>query len=148
MRIQKFRLEMVKESGSNYNFVRDQLSHPDDVYRLLNEIFKLDIQAEEVFVCLCLDMKLNVIGAFEISRGILDSALVHPREIFKRAILCNAASIFIAHNHPSGCINPSDCDYAITKRIVEAGQLLGVKVEDHIIVGDNRYFSFKENYLI
>jgi len=144
MRIQKFRLEMVKESSSNYDFDKSKVSNPGDVRDLLEGIFSLSKQAEEIFVIVCFDTKNKVVGAFEVSRGALDVSIVHPREVFKRALLCNAASIICAHNHPSGSVTPSREDNEITDRLAESGTILGVRLLDHIIVGDNEYYSFKE----
>jgi RadC-like JAB domain len=81
----------------------------------------------------------------EVSRGVLDASLVHPREIFKPAVLSNAAAIVIGHNHPSGDPTPSHDDLELTARLVKAGQLLGIEVLDHIIIGhDGRYCSLRE----
>jgi DNA repair protein RadC len=85
-----------------------------------------------------------VIAYHEVSRGTLDATLVHPREVFKAALLSNAASIILTHNHPSGDPTPSPDDHQLTRRLVDAGRLIGVEVLDHIIVGDGRYFSFRE----
>ena len=104
----------------------------------------LQDQPSEVFAILCLSTKHRVIAYHEVSRGTLDTALVHPREVFKAALLANAAAIILAHNHPSGDPAPSTDDYTLTQRLVEAGQLLGVDVLDHIVIGDGRYTSFKE----
>ena len=98
----------------------------------------------EVFAILCLSTKHRVIAYHEVSRGTLDATLVHPREVFKAALLSNAASIILTHNHPSGDPTPSPDDHHLTRRLVDAGRLIGVEVLDHIIVGDGRYFSFRE----
>lgn len=98
----------------------------------------------EVFAILCLSTKHRVIAYHEVSRGTLDATLVHPREVFKAALLSNAASIILTHNHPSGDSTPSPDDHQLTRRLVDAGRLIGIKVLDHIIVGDGRYFSFRE----
>lgn len=98
----------------------------------------------EVFAILCLSTKHRVIAYHEVSRGTLDATLVHPREVFKAALLSNAASIILTHNHPSGDPTPSPDDHQLTRRLVDAGRLIGVEVLDHIIVGDGHYFSFKE----
>ena len=98
----------------------------------------------EVFAILCLSTKHRVIAYHEVSRGTLDATLVHPREVFKAALLSNAASIILTHNHPSGDPTPSPDDNHLTRRLVDAGKLIGVEVLDHIIVGDGRYYSFKE----
>ena len=86
-----------------------------------------------------------MIAYHEVSRGTLDATLVHPREVFKAALLANAAAIVLCHNHPSGESTPSRDDLQLTRRLVEAGTLLGVEVLDHIIVGDARYYSFKQS---
>ena len=145
-RITKYRLELVKESSKIYEV--DKISSPTDVRDYIEQVFKLSIQAEEVMVMLVLDTKNNVIGAFEVSRGSLNASIVHPREVFKRALLLNGASIIVAHNHPSGDPTPSKEDVDITKRLVEGGDILGITVLDHIIIGDNRYRSLKEMVLI
>jgi DNA repair protein RadC len=99
----------------------------------------------EVFVVLCLDTKHKLIAYHELSRGTLDSTLVHPRELFKAAMLANAASVVIGHNHPSGDANPSPDDIALTRRLVQSGELLGITVLDHLILGDQTYYSFQEH---
>ena len=104
----------------------------------------LQDEPSEVFVILCLTTKHRVIAYHEVSRGILDSTLVHPREVFRAAILANAAGIVAGHNHPSGDPTPSPDDIALTRRLAAAGEVLGVPLLDHIIVGDGRYYSFKE----
>lgn len=104
----------------------------------------LQDQPSEVFAILCLSTKHRIIGFHEVSRGTLDTTLVHPREVFKAAILANASAIILAHNHPSGDPTPSDDDVALTQRLVEAGRLLGIDVLDHIVIGDNACVSFME----
>ena len=98
----------------------------------------------EVFAILCLTTKHRVIAFHEVSRGILDSTLVHPREVFKAALLANAAAIVAGHNHPSGDPTPSPDDIALTRRLAAAGDILGVPLLDHVIVGEGRYYSFSE----
>lgn len=93
---------------------------------------------------LCLSTKHRVIAYHEVSRGTLDSTLVHPREVFKAALLANAAAIVVSHNHPSGDPSPTIDDLEVTTRLVAAGEVLGIAVLDHIVIGDGRYFSFKE----
>ena len=98
----------------------------------------------EVFAMLCLTTKHRVIAYHEVSRGTLDSTLVHPREVFKAALLANSAALVISHNHPSGDPTPSADDVVLTTRLVAAGEILSIPVLDHIIIGDGRYYSFKE----
>jgi DNA repair protein RadC len=104
----------------------------------------LQHEAAEVFVMLCLSTKCRVLGYYEVSRGTLDATLVHPREVFKVALLANAAAIILAHNHPSGDPSPSLDDVDLTHRLVKAGEILGVQVVDHIIIGDGRWTSFHD----
>ena len=146
-RIAKYRLELVKESSKVYE-VESKISSPSAVRDYIEKIFKLSTQAEEVLVLLVLDTKNNVIGAFEVSRGSLNSSIAHPREVFKRALLLNGASIILAHNHPSGDVTPSREDILVTKRLMEGGEILGIEVLDHVIVGDYRYMSLKEGNLM
>jgi DNA repair protein RadC len=117
------------------------------LHKIGNLLFNFDLQAEEVFSIVTLDTKNNVTGAFEVSRGALNGSIVHPREVFKRAILQNASSIALMHNHPSGDPKPSSEDLQMTKRLEEAGKILGISILDHIIFGDY-FFSFKEEGLI
>jgi DNA repair protein RadC len=105
----------------------------------------LQDEPAEVFGILCLTTQHGVIGYHEVSRGQLDCTIVHPREVFKTALLANAAAIILAHNHPSGDPKPSTDDQQLTQRLVDAGLLLGVIVMDHIVVGDGRYVSLRES---
>lgn len=98
----------------------------------------------EVFVLLLLSTRHRVLAYHEVSRGTLDSTLVHPREVFKAAILGNAAAVILSHVHPSGDPTPSADDRELTRRLTAAGTLLGIDVLDHIVVGHGRYVSFKE----
>ncbi len=101
--------------------------------------------SEERFVAMLLNGRNTTMGeCVEISRGTLSASLVHPREVFKAAVRRNAASIVIAHNHPSGDPKPSAEDFAVIKRLVQAGEILGIKILDSIIVADDRYYSAVE----
>ncbi|EOC99828.1 RadC family protein [Caldisalinibacter kiritimatiensis] len=103
---------------------------------------------KEYFKIILLDTKNQVITINEISVGSLNASIVHPREVFKEAILKSSASIILVHNHPSGDPTPSREDINITNRIIEAGKIIGIDVLDHIVIGDGIYFSFKEENLI
>ena len=145
--ITKFRLELVKESNMKYDLDSKKAGSPENVFEIGEMIFNFSSQAEEIFAILCLDTKNNVTGAFEVSRGALSSSIVHPREVFKRAILNNAASIILLHNHPSGEPQPSHEDITMTNRLDECGKLLGIRVLDHVIYGDS-FYSFKEEGML
>jgi DNA repair protein RadC len=95
-----------------------------------------------------LDARNKLITKETISIGTINSSLVHPREVFEPAIRELAVAIILVHNHPSGDPTPSEDDIALTKRLIEAGKILGIEVIDHIIITKNRYFSFKERNLI
>ena len=105
----------------------------------------LESEVAEVGYVLCLTTRMGVIGYHQMSRGSLDATSMHPREVFRAAVLGNAASIVLVHNHPSGEPTPSVDDVAVTTRIKDAGQLMGIELLDHIIIGhEGRYYSFKE----
>ena len=148
VRLSVLGLRVVKERSGNYDFEDKVVSSPDKARDILEEVFELSELAEEVFILVCLDTKNRVTGLFKVSQGSLNASIVHPREVFKRALLQNANSIILAHNHPSGDVTPSGEDISLTRRLQEAGNLLGVVVLDHIIVGVNgNYKSFREDGL-
>lgn len=139
----KYRLELVKEESHKYE-VETRISCPKDIYEVLTKVCRIQCNAEEVFILITLNIKDIVTGYFEVHRGTINTSLVHPREVFKRALLNNASNIMVAHNHPSGDPNPSKEDIQITERLKEAGNLLGINLLDHIIVGEDKYISLKE----
>lgn len=139
----KYRLELVKEESHKYE-VETRISCPKDIYEVLTKVCRIQCNAEEVVILITLNTKNIVTGYFEVHRGTINTSLVHPREVFKRALLNNASNIMVAHNHPSGDPNPSKEDIQITERLKEAGNLLGINLLDHIIVGEDKYISFKE----
>lgn len=139
----KYRLELVKEESHKYE-VETRISCPKDIYEVLTKVCRIQYNAEEVFILITLNTKNIVTGYFEVHRGTINTSLVHPREVFKRALLNNASNIMVAHNHPSGDPNPSKEDIQITERLKEAGNLLGINLLDHIIVGEDKYISLKE----
>lgn len=115
---------------------------PQDVANLLME--ELRYFKKEHFVCLFLNTKNQVIAKETLSVGTLNASLVHPREVFRAAIERSSASIICAHNHPSGDPTPSPEDIDITNRLKEAGELIGIELLDHLIIGDHSYVSLKE----
>jgi len=140
---QKFTLKLVKEKGNKYE-LDYKVNNPEVAYKAFVDILELNSQAEEVFGFLTLDIKSKITGAFEVSRGSINKSIVSPREVFKRAILNNACGIILAHNHPSGELSPSNEDRSITDKLKEAGDLIGITVIDHLIIGDNNYISLRE----
>lgn len=121
------------------------LNSPKEIFEFLKE--KIGKEKKECFVSLYFDTKNNLI-IDEISVGILNASLIHPREVFNKAILNNASHIVIAHNHPSGDLTPSRDDITTTQRLIEAGKIIGISVIDHIIVSKDDYYSFKNRGLI
>jgi DNA repair protein RadC len=103
---------------------------------------------KEMFRCALLDTKNKIISDEVVSIGSLSASIVHPREAFKSAIRESAAAVIFIHNHPSGDIKPSQEDILLTRRLVQAGEVLGIQVLDHIIIGDGSHFSFRDNGLM
>ena len=118
---------------------------PEAVYPLTKHMENLD---REHFVVLHLNGKNQVVAQETISIGSLNQSIVHPREVFKGAVLNSSAAIICVHNHPSGCPLPSPEDKAITKRLKEASEILGIRLFDHLIIGSKKYFSFVEGGLL
>lgn len=123
-----------------------KVKSPDDVSHLLME--EMRYLKKEFFNIILLNTKNEVIAVENISIGSVNASIVHPREVFVRAIKRTSSSIILVHNHPSGDPHPSKEDINITKRLVEAGKLIGIEVLDHIIIGDNVYISLKEKNII
>ncbi|MEK4157876.1 DNA repair protein RadC [Paenibacillus sp. FSL E2-0230] len=119
---------------------------PKDVYNLLEP--ELRFEQKEHFICLFLNTKNRLIFKEVISIGSLNAAIVHPREVFHAAIRRCSASLICAHNHPSGDPEPSIEDVNLTKRLLAAGEIIGIEVLDHVIIGGNRFYSLKERGLI
>lgn len=118
--------------------------------RSIANIFMDDMRylQKEYFKVVLLDTKNQIISTEVISVGTLNASIVHPRDVFKVGIKKNANSMILLHNHPSGDPYPSKEDINVTDRLVEVGKIIGIKILDHIIIGDNRYISFKEEELI
>lgn len=122
------------------------IKNPQSIVKAIRSSIK--DKAKEHFKLILLDSRNKIIGISTISIGTLNANLVHPREIFKEAIMHNSASVVLAHNHPSGDPEPSEEDLKITERLVESGKILGIEVIDHIIIGKTNFASFKERGLI
>jgi len=131
-------LPKVKEASSG-----GATNSPDAAYEALKEIGTL---AQECFVVLTLNGKNEIIGQHLITLGLVDASLVAAREVFRPAIIDGAASIILAHNHPSGHTDPSAEDLRVTKKLIEAGEIIGITVVDHLIIGKG-YTSLREGGL-
>lgn len=134
---------LEKEEGVQYS--APQMRTPGDIAKMMREVFRLHERTEEFVYLLCFDTKFRLIGTFEVSHGALNYSVCNPREIFVKALLCNAGNIVIVHNHPSGDETPSKEDVAAYERIKKSGELLQVPLVDSIIIGRNAYYSFLEH---
>ena len=139
-RINIVSIKMIKEASFLYQ--TRTISSPKDAYEMIKE--QLEGLDREQFIIACLNTKNEPTNITVVSVGSLNKAIVHPREVFKTAILSNAASIMAFHNHPSGETTPSQQDIQLTNRLYEAGELLGIKLLDHLIIGDGSFTSLKE----
>jgi DNA repair protein RadC len=144
------RLWLVREICVRYGENRIQRG---DVFNRSQQVFdhfgiRLGNAHQEMFFTLVLDNKHRLISEVLISMGTLNQSLVHAREVFAPAIEQRAAAIILVHNHPSGDPQPSTQDINITKRLVEVGELVGIKVLDHIVIGQDKYFSFVDEDLM
>lgn len=147
MRIVNYRLgknedgicRLLRENAINY----DVNLGPESISRMMREIYKLDMLAEEFVYLLAISGK-RIIGVFEISHGSVDMATFSAKNIFTRLLLLNCSRFVLVHSHPSGNTSPSKEDIQLTKSVWQAGKLLNCELQDHIIIGDG-YYSFYEN---
>jgi len=135
----------VKEGESGYLALGETFTSSLGVFTALRF---LSLESKEHFIAIHLDIKNKVLCLDEVSVGSLNASIVHPREVYKSALLSSAASVLFVHNHPSGDTTPSREDIDLTKRLKNAGDLLGIRVLDHVIVGSEHYLSFADQGLI
>jgi DNA repair protein RadC len=138
--------ELGKRMHSEDYKKRLKMHNPESIFLYLKD--QLELKTQEHLIGLFLNTKGELIKKETIFVGSLNMSVVHPREIFKKAVQVSAASMVIAHNHPSGDPSPSKQDIDITKRLVKSGLMMDIEVLDHIIVGQNKYFSFKEHGML
>lgn len=130
-----------KQDVSSLNNI--QVTGSDIVFKFFNNLFLN--KKQEYFYCIYLDNKKKVIDVKLLFIGTINQSIVHPREVFKEAYLLSASAIICIHNHPSGNVEPSTEDIELTKRLSSIGYLMGIKLVDHLIIGNNQYYSFIEN---
>ena len=140
-RIPRQRLSLVRDGSLQSTWKR--FSNSREAFEFAREQLYADADREQFHV-LMLDCKNRLIGVNLVSQGSLSTSVVCPREVFKAAIMANSAAVILLHNHPSGCPDPSQEDRACTSRLCEAGKVLGIRVLDHVIVGESAYFSFSD----
>lgn len=139
---------LVRESLKRYD-VEKTISSPEQASDVVQKVLNLEQSPGEVFGVICMSAKNKVTAVQEVARGTLMACPAHAREVFRAAILHNAAVIILFHNHPSGDTSPSKEDIQITRKLVEAGKVMDIPVLDHIITGfDGQYTSLKEQGLM
>ncbi|MEN6348576.1 MAG: DNA repair protein RadC [Syntrophomonas sp.] len=145
----KAAIEMGKRIAADIQ-VKRTIRSPEDVTLAVKELIMEEMRNydREHFRVMYLDRKGGLLTSEDVSIGGLHSSIVHPREVFKTAVKKSAASIILVHNHPSGDPNPSAEDIEVTRRLIEAGKIMGIEVLDHVIIGESKYYSLKEKGLI
>lgn len=140
------RTVLVKERGVNYGI--GKICSPYETGHMTKELVHMDKLAEEHCYMVALNCACKVVGVFLISKGTVSTSLISAREVYMRALLIGAVMIVLCHNHPSGSTEPSGNDIETTVRLREAGILMGIRLADHIIIGNNGYYSFEESGLL
>lgn len=140
------KVQLVREEQEVYKEL-PVIRNPQDAAGVACHLLHLDQEAQEVFTVLMLNTKGKINAVSEITRGTVSESIVHPREVFKAAILHNAGRIICVHNHPTGFVEPSDQDIIATYRLIRAGKLLQIPVQDHIIIGTDAedFYSFADH---
>lgn len=152
MRVIKYKTKLTesqkvvleKEISVNCPEIDRKMNSPEKIVGLATYFLKMQEAPEEYMYMVCMNTKLEMTSVFEISHGNVNSSIVGTREVFQKALLANAVSIALIHNHPSGDPTPSREDVEVTKRLIEAGRIVGIQVLDHIIIGRPGFTSLKE----
>ena len=143
----KYDVRLVQEHSGRYDLEK-KITSPDQAADICKQLYDMDALSYEKMVMITLNTPLQVVGCFEISRGTVDETAIYPREIATRALLTNAKAVIIAHNHPSGSLQPSEADLQTTKKIRDVLTMLGINLIDHIILTQNNYYSFADHNLL
>lgn len=141
---EKQRVVLEKEVSVYCPEIDRKMNSPEKIVKLAREYLRMHELPEEYMYMVCMNTKLDMTGVFEISHGNVNSSVVGTREVFQKALLANAVSVIFIHNHPSGDSTPSREDVKVTERLKEAGNILGIDVLDHIVIGRPGYTSLKE----
>lgn len=140
-----YRTFRIKEDSPGYITTGERFTSPEQIYRTFRYLTQ---ETKEYFLTLHLDGKNRLVCMDTVSVGSLNQSIVHPRELFKTACLSSSSALLLVHNHPTGDPTPSSEDISITRRLKECGELMGIRVLDHIIVGDDSYTSFVERGIL
>lgn len=138
-------IKALFEFNKRHNLARSdvkKIKSAEDIFNLLSE--RMKDEKQEKFIVLALNSKNGILVEDVISKGSLDNVTIQPREVFKSAIKNSASKVVLVHNHPSGDPNPSDADSRITERLIEAGNILGIAVQDHVIISAGKWWSWRE----
>lgn len=138
---------LVKEAGFNYGKAKEAMTSPTDIYWFMKDHEDLEGLDRECLWMLCFDTKQKLIGYFTVTQGVMNCSLIRPREVFIKALAVGAMSIILVHNHPSGDATPSKLDIETTKQVKEAGEIIGITLADHLVLGDKTYCSMYEHNL-
>ena len=141
----KVRIQLIREKNINYLELK-QINNSSDAYSLVKD--RMQMMDREMMLVLLLNTNNRVHGIHEVSVGTINMCYSAPRDLYKAALISNSTQIIISHNHPSGCSSPSQADHITTENINKAGEILGIKLLDHLIIGDNSYYSFADNHKI
>lgn len=155
MRITEYGLELnddmhpilIKEQSTNYPSEDRDLSSPQKIVQMCNDIFRMNRLAEEKVLLIAMNSKCFPVGIFEVSRGTVNYSVANPREIFIRLLLSGASCFSLVHNHPSQNVEPSASDICSARQIKSAGELMGIQLLDCIIIG-NGFYSFHEHAML
>ena len=143
---------LVKERAYNYKTENSHLESAEKVVKMMCDVFQIHLRAEEYVYLLSLDTKCKVLGIFAVGHGTVNACLLHTREIMIRNVLCGASAFIVAHNHPSGELSVSKDDISATEQLKKAGELMGIHLLDHIIIGredeKEAYYSMAEHGLL
>lgn len=148
MKVKEYITKLNKQKNTYLEEVRELpcrcLDNPQKCFDFINEAYDASYLSEEHFYVIGTDMKSNPIGVFDVAHGPVDGSYIQPREILIRLLLCGASAAILVHNHPSGNPDPSTDDMETTTRIHAAFQLIGIKLLDHIVVGEKTFCSFRQ----
>jgi DNA repair protein RadC len=139
-------LEFSKRVAKQQAVKEFKISSPASIAKIYMQ--EMRYLKQEHFKVVYFDIKNNILGDRDITIGTINTTIVHPREVFSEAVKMSAASVIVLHNHPSGDAQPSKEDIQVTKRLSEAGKILGIDLLDHIVIGDGQYISLKEKGFI
>ena len=155
MQINTYELIIDTETKHSSLQLKEALLYPGDamytplaIFTMMVELFHLERMADEYVYLIAFNNKMKVLGLFQVSHGIGNASLIDPRGIFMRALYIGASNLILVHNHPSGITTPSKEDISVHKRLKEAGELMGIPIVDHVIIGSEGYLSFKEQEIL